>query len=152
MAYHALKSSIWHLFCKFGKKSYSDSQQGASGYNQAGSRERRESGQLSHNSDRLPDQGWGKALTWQLMMEPETGTDVANQKTKAVKNTVFFDDVRIHESCLIGKEGDGWKVTGATFSDEHGGGRTRSHEDNHISRTRYRPVDSTTANGMMKAV
>ncbi len=41
--------------------------------------------------------------------------------TEAVKNSVFFDDVRIHESCLIGEEGDGWKVTMATFEVEHGG-------------------------------
>jgi alkylation response protein AidB-like acyl-CoA dehydrogenase len=36
------------------------------------------------------------------------------------KNQVFFDDVRIHESNLIGGEHDGWKVTGATLSVEHG--------------------------------
>jgi 3-oxocholest-4-en-26-oyl-CoA dehydrogenase alpha subunit len=153
----------------------------------------------------LPPMLRGEALTWQLMTEPEAGTDVASQKTKAlrhvrdkdhfiingqkifvgglfpppdqfyllscsdpdaprhknlssfiipanlpgitihplnlfplstlaavsgpsgavseaIKNTVFFDDVRVHESCLIGKEGDGWQVTGATFQVEHGGG------------------------------
>ncbi len=158
----------------------------------------------------------GEALTWQLMTEPEAGTDVANQKTKAVrhvrdgdhfiingqkifvggmfpppdqmyllscsdpdaprhqnlsgfiipgdlpgitihpldlfplstyaavsgpsgavaeavKNTIFFDDVRIHESCLIGKEGDGWKVTGATFSVEHGGGHAGRIPRNYIA-------------------
>lgn len=152
----------------------------------------------------LPPIFRGEALTWQLFTEPEAGTDVANQQTKAlrherdgeyfiisgqkifvggmfpppdqfyllscsdqkaarhqnlssfivpgnlpgvtiqpldlfpsstfssvsgpsgavsggVKNTVFFDDVKIHESCLIGKEGDGWKLTGATFAVEHGG-------------------------------
>ena len=42
--------------------------------------------------------------------------------TEAIKNSVFFDNVRIHESCLIGQEGDGWKVTQATFEVEHGGG------------------------------
>ena len=152
----------------------------------------------------LPPMLRGEALTWQLMTEPEAGTDEANQQTnalrhvrekdcfivngqkifvgglfpppeqfylltrsdleaprhqnlssflipanlpgitiqsldlfplstfaalsgptgasaEAVKNSVFFDDVRIHESCLIGAEGDGWKVTNATFAVEHGG-------------------------------
>jgi len=36
------------------------------------------------------------------------------------KNQVFFDNVRIHESCLIGGERDGWRVTGATLAVEHG--------------------------------
>ncbi len=146
----------------------------------------------------------GEAMTWQLMTEPEAGTDEANQQTnalrverdgdhfvingqkifvggvfpppdqfyllarsdkeaprhenlssficsgtlpgisiqpldlfplttfggicgptgataEAVKNSIFFDDVRIHESCLIGAEGDGWNVTMATFAVEHGG-------------------------------
>jgi len=39
-----------------------------------------------------------------------------------VKNSVFFDDVRIHESYLIGGERDGWRVTNATLEVEHGGG------------------------------
>lgn len=147
----------------------------------------------------------GNALTWQLMTEPDTGTDVASQKTnalrshregdyfvingaktfvgglhhppdqfylltrsdleaprhenlssfiipadlpgitiapldlfplstlaascgpsgasqEAVKNSVFFDDVRVHESYLLGGEGEGWQVTMATFAVEHGGG------------------------------
>ncbi|MEE9517661.1 MAG: acyl-CoA dehydrogenase family protein [Candidatus Adiutricales bacterium] len=164
----------------------------------------------------LPAMLGGKALTWQLMTEPETGTDVASQKTKAlrhvrdndhfiingqkifvgglfpppeqfyllslsdteaprhqnlssfimpadlpgitihpldlfplstfaavcgpsgatseaVKNTVFFDDVRVHESCLIGEEGDGWKVTGATFAVEHGGGGAGRVPRNHMA-------------------
>ncbi len=153
----------------------------------------------------LPPMLTGNALTWQLMTEPEAGTDEANQKTnalrytkegeyfiingektfvggihpppeqfyllsrssldaprhenlssfimpanlpgitihpldlfplstlagvygptgatlEAIKNSVFFDDVKVHESCLIGDEGDGWKVTQATFAVEHGGG------------------------------
>lgn len=164
----------------------------------------------------LPPMLAGKALTWQLMTEPEAGTDVANQKTKsirherdgdhfiingqkifvggmfqspeqfyllscsdpdaprhqnlssfimpadlpgvtihaldlfplstfgsacgpsgatseAVKNTVFFDDVRIHESCLIGNEGDGWSVTMATFAVEHGGGGAGRVPRNHLT-------------------
>jgi alkylation response protein AidB-like acyl-CoA dehydrogenase len=36
------------------------------------------------------------------------------------KNQVFFDDVKIHESYLIGSEHDGWRVTGATLAVEHG--------------------------------
>ncbi len=39
-----------------------------------------------------------------------------------IKYQVFFDDVRIHESCLIGKEGDGWRVANAALEVEHGGG------------------------------
>ena len=39
-----------------------------------------------------------------------------------VKHSVFFDDVRIHESYLIGGERDGWQVTNATLLVEHGGG------------------------------
>jgi len=38
------------------------------------------------------------------------------------KNQVFFDDVRIHESYLIGEDHDGWKVATATLDVEHGGG------------------------------
>ena len=37
-----------------------------------------------------------------------------------VKHQVFFDDVRIHESYLIGGERDGWQVTTATLTVEHG--------------------------------
>ena len=164
----------------------------------------------------LPPMLRGEALTWQLMTEPEAGTDVANQKTRAlrhvrdkdhfiingqkifvgglfpppdqlyvlscsdpeaprhknlssfiipanlpgitiyplnlfplstlaavsgpsgavseaIKNTVFFDDVRVHESCLIGKEGDGWQVTGATFQVEHGGGFSGRIPRNYIA-------------------
>jgi len=164
----------------------------------------------------LPPIFRGEALTWQLFTEPEAGTDVASQKTKAlrhqrdgeyfivngqkifvggmfpppdqfyllscsdpdaprhqnlssfivpgnlpgvtirpldlfpsstfnsvsgpsgavsggVKNTVFFDDVRIHESCLIGKEGDGWKITSATFAVEHGGGLTGRIPRNYVA-------------------
>jgi alkylation response protein AidB-like acyl-CoA dehydrogenase len=36
------------------------------------------------------------------------------------KYTVFFDDVRLHESCLIGGEHEGWKVANATLTVEHG--------------------------------
>ena len=38
----------------------------------------------------------------------------------AVKHSVFFDDVRIHESYLIGGDRDGWQVTSATLTVEHG--------------------------------
>jgi alkylation response protein AidB-like acyl-CoA dehydrogenase len=37
-----------------------------------------------------------------------------------VKHSVFFDDVRIHESYLIGGDKDGWRVTTATLTVEHG--------------------------------
>ena len=36
------------------------------------------------------------------------------------KNSVFFEDVKIHESCLIGEDHDGWKVATATLTVEHG--------------------------------
>jgi len=36
------------------------------------------------------------------------------------KYSVFFDDVRIHESCLIGGEGGGWRAANATLTAEHG--------------------------------
>lgn len=42
----------------------------------------------------------------------------------AVKHTVFFDDVTVHDSCLIGGEQDGWKVTNATLLVEHGDRQT----------------------------
>jgi len=51
---------------------------------------------------------------------------------EGVKYTIFFDDVRIPESCLICGDHDGWKVTQATLAVEHGvigrgaGGRPRS--------------------------
>ncbi len=38
----------------------------------------------------------------------------------AVKHSVFFDDVKIHESYLIGEERGGWRVTNATLTVEHG--------------------------------
>ena len=41
----------------------------------------------------------------------------------AIKNSVFFDNVRVHESRLIGAEGDGWKVTQSALTMEHGVGR-----------------------------
>ena len=37
-----------------------------------------------------------------------------------VKHSVFFEDVQVPESCLIGGERDGWKVTTATLTVEHG--------------------------------
>jgi alkylation response protein AidB-like acyl-CoA dehydrogenase len=38
----------------------------------------------------------------------------------AVKHSVFFDDVKIDQSYLIGGETDGWRVTTATLTVEHG--------------------------------
>ena len=49
-----------------------------------------------------------------------TGPTGAN--TDGVKHTVFFDDVKVPESCMIGREGEGWKVTTATLDVEQGGG------------------------------
>ncbi|MFC2005833.1 acyl-CoA dehydrogenase family protein [Chloroflexota bacterium] len=36
------------------------------------------------------------------------------------KHSVFFDDVRIHESYLLGEDHDGWKAATATLTVEHG--------------------------------
>ena len=36
------------------------------------------------------------------------------------KYQVFFDDVKIHEDCLVCEDHDGWKVTQATLAVEHG--------------------------------
>lgn len=38
------------------------------------------------------------------------------------KFSVFFDEVRVHESYLLGGERDGWKATNATLMVEHAGG------------------------------
>jgi alkylation response protein AidB-like acyl-CoA dehydrogenase len=48
---------------------------------------------------------------------------VTGANVEGVKHSVFFDDVKVNESCLIGKEGQGWMVTNATLEVEHGGGR-----------------------------
>jgi len=37
-----------------------------------------------------------------------------------VKHSVFFDDVRIHESYLVGGDKGGWKAATATLTVEHG--------------------------------
>ncbi len=39
---------------------------------------------------------------------------------EGMKYTVFFDDVKIHESCLVCDDHDGWKVASATLAVEHG--------------------------------
>lgn len=44
----------------------------------------------------------------------------AASNAPGVKHQVFFDDVRIHESYLIGGDREGWKVTNATLTVEHG--------------------------------
>jgi len=44
-----------------------------------------------------------------------TGADV-----DGIKNSVFFDDVRIHESYLLGEEGKGWDVAQTALMSEHG--------------------------------
>jgi alkylation response protein AidB-like acyl-CoA dehydrogenase len=50
---------------------------------------------------------------------------VTGANIEAVKHAVYFDNVKVHESYLIGKEGQGWSVTTATLEVEHGGGGTR---------------------------
>jgi len=46
---------------------------------------------------------------------------ITGANLEAVKHSVFFEDVSIHESYMIGKEGEGWRVTMATLDVEHGG-------------------------------
>ncbi len=43
--------------------------------------------------------------------------------SEAIKHQVFFDDVKLHESYLIGGDHDGWKIASATLDIEHGGAR-----------------------------
>jgi len=50
---------------------------------------------------------------------------VTGANIEAVKHAVYFDDVKIHESRLIGEEGGGWAVTTATLEVEHGGAGSR---------------------------
>ncbi|MFC2052529.1 acyl-CoA dehydrogenase family protein [Chloroflexota bacterium] len=57
-------------------------------------------------------------------------TTPAVDKPFEAKHSVFFDDVRIHEACLIGGERDGWKVVSATLDVEHGGGAARVPREN----------------------
>ncbi len=65
------------------------------------------------------------------------GNGITGANLEANKNTVFFDNVKIHESCLIGAEGDGWKVAMATLTGEHGG---VSHAPARAPRPRQRPA------------
>lgn len=58
---------------------------------------------------------------------------VTGANVEAVKHAVYFDNVKVDESYLIGEEGQGWVVTTATLEVEHGGagggrrrGRARS--------------------------
>jgi len=44
----------------------------------------------------------------------------AGDSAPGVKHAVYFDDVRLHESYLIGGDRDGWKVATATLTVEHG--------------------------------
>jgi 3-oxocholest-4-en-26-oyl-CoA dehydrogenase alpha subunit len=49
-----------------------------------------------------------------------SGPDV--DAADALKYSVFFDDVKVPQSCLIGGERDGWAVATATLETEHAGG------------------------------
>jgi 3-oxocholest-4-en-26-oyl-CoA dehydrogenase alpha subunit len=46
------------------------------------------------------------------------------------KNTIFFEDVRVPASCLVGGENNGWRVASTHLELEHGGG-------GHIGRNRF---------------
>jgi len=50
---------------------------------------------------------------------------VTGANVEAVKHAVYFDNVKVHESHMIGEEGQGWAVTTATLEVEHGGGGGR---------------------------
>ncbi|MFC1534101.1 acyl-CoA dehydrogenase family protein [Thermodesulfobacteriota bacterium] len=50
-----------------------------------------------------------------------------------LKYFVFFDDVRIHKSYMIGKEGEGWRVAKATLDVEHSGGNIASIARNFVA-------------------
>ncbi len=45
---------------------------------------------------------------------------VVSDNAPGQKNQVFFDNVRVHESYLVGGDHDGWKVADATLLVEHG--------------------------------
>ncbi|MFV1992087.1 MAG: acyl-CoA dehydrogenase family protein, partial [Acidimicrobiales bacterium] len=47
-----------------------------------------------------------------------TMSPIVDMTTAHSFNQVFFDDVRLHESLRIGDEGDGWRLTKATLSNE----------------------------------
>lgn len=47
-----------------------------------------------------------------------TMSPIVDMTTAHSFNQVFFDDVRLHESMRIGAEGDGWRLTKATLSNE----------------------------------
>jgi len=68
----------------------------------------------------LPGISWQALDLFPLSTFPsQCGVTGAN--VEAVKHAVYFDDVKIHESHLIGEEGGGWGVTMATLAVEHGG-------------------------------
>jgi len=57
------------------------------------------------------------------LFPPSTLAGISGQtplSAPGVKHQVFFDDVRIHESYLIGGERDGWRTTTVTLDVEHG--------------------------------
>jgi alkylation response protein AidB-like acyl-CoA dehydrogenase len=59
------------------------------------------------------------------LFPPSTFSGVSGRaplSSPGVKNVVFFDDVRIHESYLIGGETEGWRMANLTLEVEHGGG------------------------------
>jgi alkylation response protein AidB-like acyl-CoA dehydrogenase len=53
----------------------------------------------------------------------QTQCSPTGARAEGVKHAVYFDNVKVHESHLLGKEGQGWQVTSATLEVEHGGGR-----------------------------
>src|SRR5207237_962037 len=64
-------------------------------------------------------------LWCQLFSEPGAGSDLASASTGATRgdaefNEVFFDGVFVPEDRLVGKEHEGWAVSGSTLTHERG--------------------------------
>ena len=57
-----------------------------------------------------------------ILTTPPAATGPTGANMEGIKHTVFFDDVKVPEEYMIGKEGEGWKVTIATLDVEHSGG------------------------------
>lgn len=75
-----------------------------------------------------------------------TISGVSGATVDAIKNSIFFDNVRVHESRLIGAEGEGWKVTQTALSREHGvrggGGAASARTDDDVMALRSRFVEA----------
>jgi len=79
------------------------------------------------NGKRHENLGWfmvdaslpGITIQPQPLLSPG-GTEWLEDDT-SVKNTVFFNDVRVDAGCLVGGENNGWRVAATHLEVEHGG-------------------------------